>query len=122
MGSDAPGLFASVKKLAATLVSIARTRVELLSVEIEEEVERLASLLFGAVVSLFFLGIAIILIAILIVAAFWENRLVALAFLALFFSVMGFFSASLFLKKARSRSRLFSQSLDELGKDLSELE
>lgn len=123
MGNDAPGLFSSVKKLLATFLAIARTRVELFSVEFEEEVERLATLVFSAALSLFFLGVAIILITILIVVAFWnENRLLALGLLALFFSIMGIFSGSVFLKKAKSRTRLFSQSLEELTKDLGELE
>ncbi len=123
MDNDSPGLFSSVKRLLATLLAIVRTRVELFSVEFEEEVDRLASLLLSAVLSLFFLGIAIILIAVLIVVAFWEeNRLAALGFLALFFSCIGIFSGAVFLKKVKSRTRLFSQSLDELTKDLSELE
>lgn len=120
---EGQGLFHSLKRLLANLVGIARTRAELLSLEVEEEVDRLARLALCAVVSLFFLGVAIVLFAILIVVAFWENdKLLALSLLALFFSSVGLYSGALFLKKAKSRSKLFSQSLAELSQDLSELE
>lgn len=123
MDKDAPGLFSSVKRLLSTVLAIARTRIELFSVEFEEGIERLVSLVFCAVLSLFFIGIAVILITILIVVAFWdENRLLALGLLAAFFSVIGLYTGSLFMRKARSRNRLFSQSLEELAKDLSALE
>ncbi|MBY0577745.1 MAG: phage holin family protein [Burkholderiales bacterium] len=116
-------MFSSVKKLLATAVGIVGSRVELLSVEFEEEIERLAALLFYAVVSLFFLGLAVILISILIVVAFRdEHRLLALGLLATFFSCIGIFTGIFFLTKAKTRSRIFSQSLAELSKDLSELE
>ena len=117
------GLFHSLKRLLASLIGIAKTRAELLSLEVEEEVERLARLALCAILSLFFLGVAVVLIAILIVVAFWENdKLLALSLLAFFFAIIGLYSGALFLKKAKSRSRFFSQSLDEFSKDLSELE
>lgn len=122
MGEE-QGLFHSLKRLLASLIGIARTRAELLSLEVEEEIERLAKLALCAVLSLFFLGVAVVLIAILIVVAFWENdKLLALSLLAFFFSVIGLYSGALFLRKAQSRSRLFSQSIAEFTKDLSELE
>ncbi len=120
---EGQGLFHSLKQLLASLIGIARTRAELLSLEVEEEVERFAKLALCAILSLFFLGVAVVLVAILIVVAFWENdKLLALSLLAAFFSIIGLYSGALFLKKAKSRSRLFSQSLAEFSKDLSELE
>ncbi len=122
MGEE-QGLFHSLKRLLASLIGIARTRAELLSLEVEEEIDRLAKLALCAILSLFFMGVAVVLIAILIVVAFWENdKLLALSLLALFFSIIGLYSGALFLKKAKSRSRLFSQSIVEFSKDLSELE
>jgi uncharacterized membrane protein YqjE len=122
MGEE-QGLFHSLKRLLASLIGIARTRAELLSLEVEEEIDRLAKLALCAILSLFFMGVAVVLIAILIVVAFWENdKLLALSLLALFFSIIGLYSGALFLKKAKSRSRLFSQSIAEFSKDLSELE
>lgn len=117
------GLFSSVKRLLATVLGIVKTRTELLSVEFEEEVERLAALLLYAAVSLFFLGLAIVFASILIVVAFQgEYRLIALGLLAVLFACAGLFSGIYFFGKSKERSGLFSQSLAELSKDLSELE
>ena len=117
------GLFHSLKRLLADLIGIASTRVELLSLEVEEEVERLAKLAFCAILSLFFLGVAVVLITILILVAFWDNdKLLALSLLASFFAAIGLYTGAMFIKKAKSRSRLFSQSLAEFSQDLSELE
>ncbi len=123
MENEAPGLFSSLKNLLATFLAIVRTRAELFSVEFEEELERICRLAFLAAMSFFLLGIAVILIVALIVVAFWEeNRLLALGLLALFFLLAGTGSSILFMNRAKSRTRLFSQSLDEFARDLSELE
>ncbi len=122
MGSDGSGLFSSVKRLLATLVGIAKTRVELLSVEFEEEVARLAGLAFCAALSLFFIGIAVILSVVLVLVAFWDERLIALGVLAALFTVAGLYAGAVFMKKAKSKSGLFSQSLAEFSRDMSELE
>jgi len=122
MGNDGSGLFSSVKRLLATLVGIAKTRIELLSVEFEEEVARLAGLAFCAALSLFFIGIAVILAVALILVAFWDDRLLALGVLAALFAAAGLYTGAIFLKKAKSKSGLFSQSLAEFSRDMSELE
>lgn len=120
---ESRGLFCSLKRLLATSLEIVRARAELLSVEFEEEVERLAQLFFYAAIALFFSGLAVILISIMIIVAFWnENRLLALGILATLFSCIGIFTGMSFLAKMKARSRLFSQSIAELSKDLSELE
>ena len=117
------GLFGSLKRLLATSIGIVRTRAELLTVEFEAEVRRLSELFLFALIALFFIGLAIVLLTILIVVAFWdENRLFALGVLATFFACTGLFSGWLFLSRARARSALFSGSLAELSRDLKELE
>ncbi|MHB1099826.1 MAG: phage holin family protein [Burkholderiales bacterium] len=111
-----------MKRLLATLVGIAKTRVELLSVEFEEEVARLAGLAFCAALSLFFIGIAVILTVALILVVFWDDRLLALGILAALFAAVGLYTGAVFLKKTKSKSGLFSQSLAEFSRDMSDLE
>lgn len=113
-----PGLFDSVKGLAASSVAIVRTRLELLSTEVAEEKERFLSLLWLGMAALFFIGLGIIFAALLLTAALWENhRLLVLAILTLLFLGLGLAALSMALKQARSDSRLFSASLAELSKD-----
>lgn len=113
-----PGLFDSIKGLAASSVAIVRTRLELLSTEVAEEKERFLSLLWLGMAALFFIGLGIVFAALLLTVALWENhRLLVLAILTLLFLGLGLTALSLALKQARSASRLFSASLAELSKD-----
>lgn len=111
-------LFESLKALSASLVSIAHTRLELLSTDIAEEREHVISLLAMGLLALFCLGVGIVLLAILIAVAFWEShRLMALGGLAGFFLAAGAGVAWLAMHKARTRPKLFAASLAELSKD-----
>jgi len=112
------GLFESLKTLSVSLVSIVHTRLELLSTDIAEERDRFTSLLVLVLVALFCLGFGAVLLAMLIVAVFWEShRLVALGGLTGFFLIAGAAVGWLAMHKVRTRPRLFAASLAELSKD-----
>jgi len=116
------GLFESLRVLAGSVVGIVHTRLELLSTDIAEERAHLTSLLVMGLVSLFFLGVGVVLLAILIVVAFWEShRLAALGGLTGLFLIAGAGLAWFAMHKARSRPRLFEASLAELSKDRQQL-
>lgn len=111
------GLFDSIKSLAATGLTIAQTRLELLSTELAEEKERLLSLLLLGVAALFFVGLGIIFVAIFLTVAFWQSRLLVLGLFSVIFLGAGIAAMSVVMKMARAQSRLFSASLSELSKD-----
>lgn len=112
------GLFDSLKTLSGSVVGIVHTRLELLSTDIAEERAHLTTLLVLGMVSLFCLGVGVVLLAILIVVAFWEShRLAALGGLTGLFLIAGAGLAWLAMHKARTRPRLFEASLAELSKD-----
>jgi uncharacterized membrane protein YqjE len=112
------GLFDSLKGLAASLVAIAHTRLDLLSTDLEEERARLVSVLLMLFVALFFLGIGVVLLAILIAVVFWDShRLAALAGLTGFFLVGGVVAFGYARHKFRAKPKLFAASLAELSKD-----
>lgn len=114
----AGGLFESLKTLSASLIGIVHTRLELLSTDIAEEREHLIAFLLLALLALFCLGVGVLLLALLIVVAFWEShRLVALGGLTGLFLIAGAGMAWLALHKARTRPRLFAASLAELSRD-----
>lgn len=112
------GLFESVKTLSVSLIGIVHTRLELLSTDIAEEREHLITLLVLVLLALFCLGVGVVLLALLIVVAFWEShRLLALGGVTGLFLIASAGMAWLALHKTRTRPRLFAASLAELSKD-----
>jgi uncharacterized membrane protein YqjE len=122
MSEEAPGetrgLFDSLKGLAATLVAIAHTRLDLLSTDLEEERERLMSVLAMMLVALFCLGVGTVLLAILVAVVFWDShRLLALTGLTGFFLAGGAAALGIARLKLRAKPKLFAASLAELSRD-----
>jgi uncharacterized membrane protein YqjE len=116
------GLLDSLTTLAATLVAMAHTRLDLLSVDLEEDRVQFVSLLVLMLAALFFLGVGVVLAAILLVVALWDtHRLLALGTLAGFFLTVGTVAWEFALHKARTKPRLFASSLLELIKDRQQL-
>jgi len=112
------GLLASARTLLGTLLGIAQTRLELLATELEEERLRLAKMLWYGFLTLFFLGIGLLLLTLLVVVAFWEcHRLAALAIAAAIYLGIAFFCFVRLRRQTRHKPRLFAASLAELGKD-----
>jgi uncharacterized membrane protein YqjE len=112
------GLFDSLRTLSVSLVSIVHTRLELLSNDIAEEREHLITLLVLVQLALFFMGVGVVLLALLVVVAFWEShRFLALGGVTGLFLLASIGTAWLALRKTRTRPRLFAASLAELSKD-----
>jgi uncharacterized membrane protein YqjE len=116
------GLLESLTILAGTLVAIAHTRLDLLSVDLEEERAHLFSLLVLTLAALLCLGIGVVLVTILLVVAFWDtHRLLALGALAGFYLVIGMGVWAFALHKERTKPRVFAASLSEFFKDRQQL-
>jgi uncharacterized membrane protein YqjE len=116
------GLLESLTTLAATLVAIAHTRLDLLAADVEEEREHVFSLLVMALAALFCLGVGVVLATILLVVAFWDtHRLLVLGLLAGLFLAAGMAACAFAMHKARTKPRLFAASLSELLKDRQQL-
>lgn len=112
------GLFESLKTLTSTLVDIGRTRLELLSIDIEEERVWLSSMLVWMLVTLFCAGLGIVLAILFIVVLWWDtHRLLALGIPALLLLAGAGLGVRVVLDKAHAKPRLFSASLRELAKD-----
>jgi uncharacterized membrane protein YqjE len=126
MSEDSPGgdkgLFGSLKGLAAGLVAIAHTRLDLLSTDLEEERERLTSVMVMMLVGLFCLGLGALLLTLLFVVAFWDShRLLVLGGLTAIFLGAGATAWGVALHRVRTKPRLFAASLAELSKDRQQL-
>ena len=73
----------SMKRMAATLLDMIQTRLELLSNEIDEERLHFRQVLLYASIALLFFGISIMLLTMFVVVVFWDSqRLLVLASLA----------------------------------------
>jgi uncharacterized membrane protein YqjE len=116
------GLLNSLTVLASSLVSIAHTRLELLSTDLEEDREHLLSLVIMSLAALFSLMVGVVLVAILLVVIFWDShRLLALGSLAGFFLLVGLTACGFAVRKVKTKPRLFLTSLLELFKDSQKL-
>ncbi len=116
------GLPASLSRLAATLLDIVRTRVEIVSTEFEEERERLRELVVYGFWALFFISIGIVLVTLFVVVAFWDSyRLHALAAAAALYLLLGLVAVLRLRQSLRQRSRLFATTIAELRKDRTDL-
>lgn len=115
------GLFAAVKNLAATLVATGRTRLELLSNEVEAEKLRALRLLLLIQALMFCLGLGVLLVVVLIVLLLWDQRIAVVGvFTALFLGFAIYLYAA--IRRALQRPEpVFAASLAELQEDLRQL-
>lgn len=121
-GSSKGGLIESIKTLAGTLLAMGQTRLELLSVEIEEERIWLTSMLVWTLIALSCAALAVILATLLVVVIFWDTyRLQALGIMIALFVVGAILAWRVLRNMARRKPRLFSASLKELSKDREQL-
>ena len=122
ISAEPRGLLQTLGDLAATLVAMAHTRLDLLSTDLEEDREHLLSLTLTALGALFLVGVGVVLSAMLLVVLFWDaHRVLVLGLLALAFLATGLVAAARVLRLARTKPRLFTSSLAELFKDRQQL-
>ncbi|MDZ4101663.1 MAG: phage holin family protein [Hydrogenophaga sp.] len=115
-------LSASLKGLTATVLELLQLRLELLSVEAQEEVLRVGGLLVYGAVAVAFLSLGLGFLAMLITVALWDtHRLLPLAVFTGVFIGLGFVAAWFARERLRSGTRLFSATVEELKQDREEL-
>jgi uncharacterized membrane protein YqjE len=116
-------LVTSVKNITATLLAMIRTRLELLSTDIEEGWVRFIALLVMVFVALFSLCFGIVLLAIFVVVTFWDtHRLLVLGSLTGIFLVIGSVLGVVAIRTLKAMPRLFDTSIVELAKDQEQLD
>ena len=121
-GARRLGLLDSLRRAAASLVEIVRTRLELAVTEIEEQKLRAAQIVALSVAALFFAALAIIFGSLAVVMAYWEqNPVGVLAGFAVFYLALAAIAALVWRARAKARPRLFATTLAELARDGEEL-
>ena len=117
------GLLGSLRGFASTLIEVIYTRVELFAVEFDEERRRIARALWLAAVGAFCLSLGILLAVLFVVVLFWDtHRLLVLGILAVGFLGTGVAAMLAFRARLADRTRLFSQTLEELRNDRDRLD
>jgi uncharacterized membrane protein YqjE len=112
----------SLARLTGNLLGIVQTRLELVSVEVEEELARYASYLLTLLIALFCAGIAVLLAILLLVAVFWDSHREAVLLCLILLFGGGAVGLGLYLRTAlRNKPRLLGHTLAELSKDTSAL-
>lgn len=111
-------LLSSIKNLASTGASIAQTRLELLSVDVQIARNQFLRLLVLMICALFFLFFGLVMLALLIVIYSWEtDRVLALTLLTSAFLSIGAIMALVVIQSLRKMPKLFEASISELAKD-----
>jgi uncharacterized membrane protein YqjE len=108
--------------MGATVAALVETRLELAVLELREEGERRKALLVLAAVAGIFLTLALLLLAFLVVVAFWEtHRMAAIVGVTTIYAAVGF-GALMRLRAAQACAPPpFEATLAELRKDLEAL-
>ncbi|CAM3674727.1 phage holin family protein [Polynucleobacter antarcticus] len=115
-------LLSSLKNLVSTSASIAQTRLELLSVDVQIARSKFLSLLVMIAFTLFFLFFGLVMLALLIVIYSWESdRMLALSLLTAGFISVGLILAAVVLRSLKNMPSLFEATIAELAKDRQEL-
>lgn len=108
----------SIARLAATLLSVAQTRVELVAAEVEEESLRYFSYLLLSLAALFCLGVAILLGVLLLVVLYWDtHRIGILLTLTTLFGIASIMMALRVRRRYRVKPRLLTHTMTELSRD-----
>ena len=122
---DAPaglGLFASLRRLFTTLVELVHARLDLVGIELQLEVQRAASLLLWAFAGLVCGFVALVLLAVTVLIAFWDtHRLLAAGCITAVFALASLGMALHVRHRVRTRPRVFGATLAELQHDGSAL-
>jgi len=109
----------AVGRIGGTLIAMLQTRVQLAAVELEEESRRLLGYFMLALLALILFGIAMMLVALAVIMAFWDSyRLEAAIGLAALFGAAGTVVAVKLKSRVASRPRFLSATADELNKDI----
>lgn len=123
-GSPGPAtnLLRSVVRLCGTLLAMLQTRVELLTTEISEDVERGVRIVLWGVVAVLAAVLALLLAGVTVIVYFWETHRIAAALgVTGAFLLLAAVAAALARACLHEKPRLLDASRTELMRDVSAL-
>jgi uncharacterized membrane protein YqjE len=108
----------SARRLASSFLALGRIRLELLVIEAQEEKERVARLIFWAIMSALMVAFALVFVALLGTVLFWDSyRLAPLAVASVVFVGLALYGVMRVRQSVAEGASLFKSSLAELRAD-----
>jgi len=119
----ASGLFRSLSNLLATIIAFAQTRLELLTTELQEEIQHAAGMLVWGFIALLSAGVGLVFVGVTIIVVYWDSqRVLAAILVTAAFVVLAVISMVVLVMKTRNKPRLLDATRTELLKDREQLE
>ena len=116
------GLFASLRRMLATLVELVHARLDLAGVELQLEIHRATSVLLWSFAAIVLGTVALVMLAVTVLVAFWEtHRLLAAAGIAAVFALASLGIALGVRRRLRTWPHMFGSTLGELKSDAAAL-
>jgi uncharacterized membrane protein YqjE len=116
------GIFQNIGRVAGTLLALFQTRIELFTVELQEESQRLLSWLILSLVALFCVAMAFFLAVFLVIVLFWDTwRIAAISGLIVFFGGAALLIALGVRSSYRKKPRMLASTRSELARDIERL-
>ncbi len=114
-----PGFVDTARSLGASALELLRIRLELISVEWQEQRERGKEVLVLAVAGGLLLALALLVLTFFVIALFWDTyRLTAIATVALVYACAGAWALHKVQVMLRNRPKPFEATLQEFASDL----
>ena len=114
----AAGLVGALSGMAATAVALLRTRLELVTVEFEEERGRIKTMLVLIVVATMFACFAIVAVSVWVVVWLWDSHpLAGIAGVAIFHALVAVGAVLALKQQVQAHGRPFAATLAELERD-----
>ena len=118
MAQTGEGASGPVRRLGASLLALGRIRLELLAIEVQEEKDRIASLLLWSVLTALMGGFGAVFVAVFVTVALWDtNRLAALGVSAAVFVAVAVYGVLRLRRLTGAGTTLFQASIAELRRD-----
>jgi uncharacterized membrane protein YqjE len=114
-GRPATGVAAALSGIAATVVALLRTHLELATVEFEEERERILTMLVLVMVATAFACFTLVALSVLVVVWLWDRYpLAAISGVALLYALIAAGAVLALGRQRRANGRPFAATLSEL--------
>lgn len=117
-GAEQDGILDTVRRIASSLLAMARNRIELFAVELRIEQDRLVTLLIWLGVGLLLALLGLVVLAVTIAIVVWENARVA-GLLGVTVVFLGASAGVLYVvrRRLRTTSRPFPETIAQFTKD-----
>ena len=116
------GLFSSLRRALGNILELIYTRLELLGVDFEARLHSSLQILLWSVAAFFSACLALLMLAVTILIAFWDtHRLLAAMLITLFFAGLAVAGALMVRYRMRNRPRVLAATIAELKRDAAAL-